>query len=471
MAKQKIRAPSTPVKQTVSAGEVCSIDIAKKYGFYDKDHYYTDDYSDVKTYSDIDTDQGRDSNALCKQTNDGKIAYPSCSLVYGVPYEQDPTDRSKCVVNIRNFCPPKMTKGGMCKRSNIMLPAPVSMQTHCDEKITDWYMIPNYHLGNKYNFIQKKGNTEAQCMKPCPVDRVPGYVQDPVDNSSAGIRTNTELIKCYTKDEYMGGKYSETENFCPIAWVYRLGRKEEDIADDIIEKINDSGASNTYKKIAVSVANNEAKQVYKDSKRLLENIDFPNDATLGACSKLNTQERVEKAYSICKNIQTNPDSIDTLTSDPIQKQVLINSCHVLFCNEETDTSSMISSSAEPLCFDNFKPIDGEDLLLNDKRMDLDNNPNAAMDQPPKKIELSSLNNGPNILKVEGFVFMLILGLVIIGIFLYIFWDWIRPLLVYMMCSIIWIYDKIVFWVGKKEPAGNFEKCVNFFKPKPQPVSV
>jgi hypothetical protein len=82
MANQDIQKQSTPAQQKVSAGEVCSIDIAKKYGFYDKDHYYTSDYSEVKTYSEIDEQEGRESNAICKQTDDGNTAYPLCSLVY-----------------------------------------------------------------------------------------------------------------------------------------------------------------------------------------------------------------------------------------------------------------------------------------------------------------------------------------------------------------------------------------------------
>lgn len=455
MAKQKIRAPSTPVKQTVSAGEVCSIDIAKKYGFYDKDHYYTNDYSDVKTYSDIDTEQGRDSNALCKQTNDGKIAYPSCSLVYGVPYEQDPTDRSKCVVNIRNFCPPKMTKGGMCKRSNIMLPAPVSMQTHCDEKITDWYMIPNYHLGNKYNFIQKKGNTEAQCMKPCPVDRVPGYVQDPVDNSSAGPMANTDLTKCYNKSEYMGGKYDESGNFCPIAWVYRLGQKQEDIANDIINKINESGASNTYKKVSISVANNEAKEVYIDSKRLLENIDYPDDNTFGACSKLHTTERVSKAYNICKDIYDNPNSIDNGKIDPTQQKVLTKACHILFCNEKDDLVSSISPSTDALCFPNIDEIDSNDLMSNDKNIDTQTNIDATIGAPPKKIELEVLEKGPEILKTGIYIAIIILAVGFIALFIVAVWPFIKPWLMRLWCTLNRIYYELAPW-KKPDEVGNYQ---------------
>ena len=450
MTKQNKGTPTASRKQLVSAGEVCSIAIAKKYGFYDKDHYYNNDYTDVKTYSELDDKEGRDSNAVCKQTKDGKLAYPLCPLVYGVPYEQDPIDRSKCIVNIRNYCPSDMIKGERCKRSNVMLPAPVSMQTHCDEKITDWYMIPNYHLGNKYNFIQKKGDTEAQCMKPCPVDKMPGYTEDPVDNSSAGPLTDTEPTKCYNKSGYMGGKYEESENFCPIAWVYRLGQKQEDIADDIINKINESGSSNAYKKVSISVANNEAKQVYIDSKRLLENIDYPNDETLEACNSLITPERETKAYGICKDIYDNPKSIDNLNINPAQQKVLTKACHVLFCNENDDFITSIKDSTDPLCFPNIDDVDAEDMLLNDKNIDNQTNKNAVIDPPPKKAALNSTSKGKEALTLTITLSVVIPVVCILIFVIFKFRDKIKPLLLQVWCFLSYIWDSIVPWRNPTE---------------------
>lgn len=393
----------------VSAGEVCSIDIAKKYGFFDKKNYYTDEYSDVRTFTPIDQQENRDSNEVCKQTSDGKVAYPSCTLVYGVPYEQKPTDRSKCVINMGMFCPSKLQKGDRCKRSNILPPPPIAMKSRCDEKPTDWYMIPNYHLGNGYAFVEAGNNT--RCMTPCSTDRMPGFTTDPVDGASAGVLTNTDPNQCYLKAEYMGGKYDGTNNFCPISWVHRLGLKEEDIVDDIVKRIQKYDTSNTYSKIATTTASKEAKDVLRDGKKLLENVDFPNSQMMAACSKLNTPERVAKAYSICKAIHENPNSINTILQDKTQQKVLKKACHVLFCNEEDDLVSTINLGADPLCFQDTEVATDKEIIDNDKNIQLDSVDDVDIGPPPQINEPAGLDRGTRIVVIVAVIALL---LVIVG---------------------------------------------------------
>lgn len=354
--------------ETVSAGEVCSIDIAKKYGFYDPETYYTPEYSDTRTYGRSDTPDR--PARVCKQASDGSAAYPVCPIVFGIPYEQDKINPNKCVIQ---DCPTGLTKDqDRCtKPSNQQQTAiPVAKKTHCDEKNTDWYMLPNYHLGNKYNFISQGSNTA--CMKPCPVDRVPGYTEDPVDGSSGGLFTNTEITQCYTKDEYLAGKYLNTGNFCPISWVYRLGQTKEDIMNDLtdqIMKIEKENGTNMYLDRAKEIAKNRMEEIYTESKKLLENIEVPEGAMLSACGKLHTPDRVKKAYGICKGIHDAPASINKILTNKTHQKALVQSCHALFCNDADDLVSMISPGTEALCYPDPGSISGEQLLANDQQIE------------------------------------------------------------------------------------------------------
>ncbi len=439
-----------PKVERVSAGEVCSIDIAKNYGFYDDAKYYTQDYRDVKTYNaKLDIDERRDSNEVCTQTPNGAVAYPLCSLVYGIPYEQDPKDMSRCVIDLKRsgVCSPKDVKGTQCKRSNVLLPPPEKMSAHCDEKPTDWYMIPNYHLGNKYNFIERGSGKTRQtvCMKPCPADRMPGYVNDPAaDGASAGIMANTKVDRCYTKDEYMSGKYSDTNNFCPIAWVYRLGQRQEEIVDSLINEINDtSGTSNAFYKKSVAMANQDAKNIYIESKKMLENVDYTDDVVTNACSQFNTPERLNKAYQICSDISKNPKAFDDVLKNNAQKKVLKQACNALFCDSSQDLAGSIEK--DPICIniDPEKTVPGDDLLKNDKDIASSTNTDAVVGSPPKVNEVTSLDKG-----AKNTNFMIIFGIVMIvltflGIIIMISWKYIGPTIKKVWCYILYAVRMIL----------------------------
>ena len=441
----------------VSAGEVCSITTAKQYGlfytkpFYDKDNYYKEAYNDVKTYNAaLDEKEGRDSNAVCKQTQDGKIAYPMCALVHGIPYTQDPTDRSKCVIDINNYCPAERVRGGSCMRSNIMLPAPVSMQTRCDEKSTDWFVLPNSHLGNKYNFIQQQD--QVKCMKPCPADKVPGYIQDPVDGSSAGISANTEVNKCYDKSEYMNGKYDGTGNFCPVSWVYRLGLKKEGIIDEMIRGRN----KQSMKKY--SPAENitkDADQVFLQTKTMLENVQMPTKEMLAACSQLNTPERVKKAYGICKQIHKNPKSINSFVTNPNHKIVIKQACHAMFCNEDDDLVATIGNNTKPLCFDNLEDLTNAAIQKNDNDQEKDRNTNAFIEKPPERVSADRVNRGARKASKILVISIVLFLLFILGMAMYIAWSKVGPWVMRLQCFLSFLFR----WIpARKEAMEQNRRC-------------
>lgn len=442
--------------ERVSAGEVCSIDIAKNYGFFDDNNYYKQNYRDVKTYNtNLDRNQGRDSNEVCTQTPDGKVAYPLCSLVYGIPYEQDPKDMSKCVINLKNsgFCPSTNIRDNQCKRSNLLLPTPDPIGNHCDEKLSDWYMIPNYHLGNKYNFIETGSGSTAvsSCMKPCAGDRVPGYVNDPAaDGESAGIMANTKVDRCYTKDEYMSGKYSDTNNFCPIAWIYRLGQRHEDIVSDLVKEIkNTSGTNNAYYKTLVSTANQDAADIYVESKKMLENVEYTNNAMTAACSQINTPERLKKAYKICAHIKKNPKEFNDVLQNNSQKQVLKQACNALFCDESQDLANSFGKG--PICINIENVVSGDDLLQNDKNINKSQNTSAVIGPEPKVNDMSSLDQLSNSSIIMLRIFISIIFITFIMILIVNFLPYIKSFFTLIRCSI----TGLVYEITPKSFTYNF----------------
>lgn len=458
-------------KERVSAGEVCSIDTAKKYGkyskygetsFFNSNTYYTEDYSDVRTFTAIDKQEDRDSNAVCVESSDKKKAYPMCTIVHGIPYTQDPKDPGKCVINMNDFCKSSLRNRknpNICMRSNIMPSLPISQQARCDERITDWYTIPNYHLGNKYNFV-KEGKTN-RCMKPCAYDKMPGYIEDPVDESSAGFMANTEVNKCYNKYEYMNGKYGGTGNFCPISWVYRLGQTREDIVDDLLKNIRATSSSNIYKDISMGTANQDADEIYRDTKKMLENVEYPSMPMMAACSQLHTPERVQKAYEICQNIHKNPASISTrLTSVPQQK-VLKKACHVLFCNTADDLAVSISSTTKPLCFEGIDDINGNETLQNDRNIDNTSNTDAIIGPAPRYNKMSKWMPGLTNLRVFMVFAAILLILGVLSIFIILFWTTIKKLLLKLWCyTLFTIRIFVPESVYKKGTANyNLDTCI------------
>jgi hypothetical protein len=446
--KRRSKKVKIPPPTNVSAGEVCSITTAKQYGlfytkpFYDKDNYYAEDYNDVKTYNpSLDEKEGRDSNAVCKETQDGKIAYPMCALVHGIPYTQNPTDRSKCVIDINNFCPAERVRGGACMRSNVMLPAPVSMKTRCDEKSTDWFMLPNYHLGNKYNFVQQQD--QVKCMKPCPADKVPGYIQDPVDGSSAGISANTEVDRCYDKSEYMSGKYDGTGNFCPVSWVYRLGLKKEGIIDEMIRGRTKQAISK-YK--PVENITKDADQAFVQSK----NVQMPTKEMLAACSQLHTPERVKKAYGICKQIHDTPKSINSIVTNPNHKIVLKQACHAMFCNEDDDLVATIGSNTKPLCFDDLEDLTNAAIQKNDSDQEKNGNTNAFIEKAPQRMSADIVDRGTRRSSKIMFFSILVFLLFMLSIFMYVAWNKVGPWAIKLRC----FFTFLVNWIRKEAMAYN-----------------
>jgi hypothetical protein len=235
-----------------SAIEICTNDIADNLGLSNYSDSYIDDnkyhvditvrgtkktYTDLKTYDDIYDQINNRTRQLCIETKDTDlkktVAYPMCSSSFNEPgYIKLPSNLSKCIAY---DCPPNWERSTIyCKKP--LIDAIIDKRSKCSERWYDWFVIPNYHLGN--NFIQ--GSNVGTCYAPCKPDYVPNYTNDPVNGYSqftSGFSNNENIDKCISKTDYLMGKYANTPEFCPLAWVHRMGYTTNHGNDHLKEKL------------------------------------------------------------------------------------------------------------------------------------------------------------------------------------------------------------------------------------------
>ena len=185
-----------------------------------------DKYPDLRTYNDTIDSEGNRNKELCKEVTDRelntKVAYPLCASVAGPGFIRSPRDLSKCIAF---DCPPDWERDGdICKKP--LQDAIIDKRSHCDERWYDWIVIPNYHLGNKF----AKGIQEGICYAPCRPHNVPAYLIDPLliqadDTTDPQNESNASvniIDRCISKTNFMMGKYENTPEYCPLAWVFRI---------------------------------------------------------------------------------------------------------------------------------------------------------------------------------------------------------------------------------------------------------
>jgi hypothetical protein len=355
--------------ESVSAGEVCSLETAKKLGIRDtskNNGYYLNEYSDVKTYNqEKDTQNNSDIYKLCetintneskaaplcvlqsnagfgftRQKSAGSIIYDSC-VTAECPdgFEVDPKNPNSCIK-------PKKPKTTLLK--NIV-----------EERWYDWFMVPDYHIGNKYARV---GDTN---FAPCKKGSIPSYEKDPVDGLQKSFNSSKkdDLSKCVEKAKYFGGKYFRSETHCPLTWVYRAGATNKDLKmlyTDFINDIDKNGNKNldTLKK---GIDNIILKEIY-DPVLKYGFQDYvgksQTEEASAACAMLEKghPERKKIAYSICDTIHTlgEEEYIKKLMRDNQESEPKANQkykraaqgCHTLFCKDE--------STKKKLCFKNIE---------------------------------------------------------------------------------------------------------------------
>lgn len=321
---------------TVSPGEFCSLQTAKKLGIEDSGKYFQSEYNDLKTFNESkDTTENRKSE-ICSVTKKGDAAYQMCAIEHGIGFVRQPARPEKCITV---SCPPGFESDrGECKKP--LEDYTVSKRARCDERWYDWFIIPNYHLGNKY-YEEKPG----KCYKPCPSYNVPQYAKDPVDESSAGFNATEKLDKCLPRTQYMNGKYMMGSDYCPISWVYRLAATPSVLKEQIntnLDQLKEEKKNTNDKYEALrSSADTDALEIAKEAGSLIENINVPDETMRTACQSLTTTDRVQFAYDVCERLaedetwygQNLEDELKD--SDQVQQaktKMLKQACNALFCS-------------------------------------------------------------------------------------------------------------------------------------------
>lgn len=380
---------SAGADRKISPGEYCTMVRAEELGILSKEQYKANDtkapfnstlYKDVKTFNSTIDSQDRRTKSLCKETIDKKEAYPHCSELYGPGYSKlgtpDENQPYKCEVY---DCPPGFTRQGQyCNKEPLFNDARIDKRSRCDERWYDWFLIPNYHLGNKFH-EQEVG----KCFAPCPVRHVPAFASDPVDSSRGDISSDDKLDQCVPRDMYFAGKYAEGTDYCPLSWIMRIYASNPQNAKELIhakrKKIEEIyGNANDLKKTDrltqqfKNVARIDGDDIAKEAEYLatqlgnyLDNVDPPKGPMQQACSTLNSKENLQMAYNVCKLLQDQQSL--PISSDPArnvkQNIVLRQACNAVFCNENEDSLDIIGK--EPLCFQKTPKL-SEDALGSDE---------------------------------------------------------------------------------------------------------
>ena len=380
------------------ASEICTIDRATQLGIYVNDNngitYKIDsagDYNDLKTYnSDIDNSESK-TQTLCKDNPDGVSSSRNCvdqfgpgftkklnSLGGGSPSSTGETQQYVCRPN---DCPPgfSLDSSGNCTNTMRLPDAEIDKRSRCEERWYDWFVIPNYHLGNNFSNIGDIGN----CYAPCPEFQVPSYAVDPVDGSTLDFVTNSDLTKCVSRNDYFYGKYQIGSDYCPLAWIHRLNATNPMLTAKMNAIYADFATSNANTNFVFQNYRNSqnitniSTQISQQCSSYLDNIDTPLTNTMeNACIQLNTPDRVREAYNWCSELFNNEEEyalrINTESGDSTltDKKIAMmkQACNDVFCNPNNeDALDLIVENS--ICFPqppNIDPTTGEIITEDDK---------------------------------------------------------------------------------------------------------
>lgn len=339
---------------TVKPGTVCTIDQAKKNNIFDSKTIVPTDLK-VDTYA---TNRIL-PNKLCTMDKSGVQAYANCPLQHGQGMIRDTNNPSQCVTA---ECPPGFSDGGTtCSKPEGEL-ASIDKKTVCNPKWYDWFVTPNYHLGNRPRF--DKG--DKKCYGVCPPDMVPGYIVDPVDNEDLGTDVKT-IDKCILKNEYFAGKYADSSDYCPLTWIHRLTLNESSIQNKVNEekrRLLATGDYNLQQNFQTMYQENidnltKVANTIQTNPKIVEPITKLNDTNAIACQTLNKEYHLREAYAQCKKLEESDKPFyemytqDYKNTPELAKQkinMLKQSCDAVFCDPSYDAAAIINQ--EPICFPN-----------------------------------------------------------------------------------------------------------------------
>lgn len=282
----------------INAGEVCSIATAKKWNFFDRDKYFSQQSNEIKTFSDNVNNDNAKKYQLCTQTEDKTKAQPLCGLISP---GMIPKGNGKCGYP-NEQCPPGFKWNPTTKRCNKPIHKIMhNRKEHCSSKWHDWFTVANANLGNKYEMVKNK------CYKPCQDSKVPINGTDPVTGENRGT---SDLKKCVDTIEYLGGKYANEPDFCNLGWIKRLTvntntqSKLPNIEDEVSDKYP-KFVKNSSRTVDEAVRDG-VKEIINASFDLPQNLRPHSDMTERICSRnVDNPERLQEAYNICKRLDKN----------------------------------------------------------------------------------------------------------------------------------------------------------------------
>lgn len=358
------------IKQTssVKPEEVCTIDQLYMLNVYDSKNYIKNTargLTDLKTFNVEKDNKENRTKSFCKKNLKGDKANLNCLFEHGAGYVRKPGDPDTCIVY---DCPPGFERNGNdCKK--ILLDAKIDKRAHCDERWSDWFMIPNYHLGNKY-YSEGKGGT---CYAPCPQGYVPYYATDPADGAKLDFTSSDKLNKCVARNIYFGGKYEEGSEYCPLAVIHRLTATPDSLNNNYRNLLKASASNISHNELYNTLVNNSKNimtNMLNDSPILLEDISIQTQEMEMACANLNTTDRLSYAYQQCKLLKENEEGYKenlskSDTSGAIDQKIIMikQSCNSLFCPKTADADStvftMINKDMEKdkICFSKIGNVD------------------------------------------------------------------------------------------------------------------
>jgi hypothetical protein len=376
--------------ESVSAGEVCSIAVAKSIGIRDEStntSYYLKEFSDVKTFN--EEKDTTNNYKLCETTNSkDTLAAPLCVLQSGAGFgftkKKSPGSVSydTCVTA---ECPTGFVVDP--KKPNTCLKPRTADVTILDnvveERWYDWFMVPDYHIGNKYQ------RNDSINYAPCKTGSIPSYQEDKVDGLKRSFNSSAkdDLGKCVEKAKYFGGKYLDSDTYCPLAWVYRAGATNKDLKMMYNDLLNDIDKTERGTSSLDTLKNNVDNLIYSEIYKPVISYGFEDyvgksqtDEATAACSSIERghPERRNQAFQICTTIKEigkekyieklmDENSEDENTSKKKYKRA-IQACHTLFCDEE-DTKKICFPEVEEKGFDKKNNKDTKEAKIVDPEAD------------------------------------------------------------------------------------------------------
>lgn len=398
---------TTTKPDPVVSMEVCTLAVAKALKIDDPTYYFKDGYENTKTHNkkfDDNSDTDRYHSLCNKGTIDKNKSYPNCAVQHGFGFSTNLQNKEtqECIAF---ECPPGFTKdkNGCIKPKTIIDEKPQS--EFCEEKWYDWFMVPNYHLGNKYVKINDK------CYQPCNPGFVPSFGSDPVDGYSPGLGATDRPDMCANKDTYLGGKYNTPQNYCPLAVIKRLSSTRESLTKNYNNVVKNNYDEKDLELDPVVKKNKfdgkiitvEVDDMINKIHSKLEDIYPASQNDIVACRTLITDDRVGEAYNICKTLDENADYYLTsmreegvsLPTAQLKVSLLKKACHSLFCNKNDNPIASVSNTV-------YKPDpddpDNEVIIETDKTFCF---PDAANDKDIQALVQNNNKSGASRVNLEN----------------------------------------------------------------------